>query len=217
MYQNINQQKNYWDKEVSNFDSIYSHKKGKLKNYLDKKLRWDMYERLNYTMRKSEPIEGKVILDVGCGTGRFVFEFIKRKAKKVIGIDIAPGMITTCKSVAEDNKVSDKCEFYIADPFEYKPDFKFDVCIGIGLFDYIIDALPVIRRMKELTSGKIILSFPKKGSLRAFIRKIRLNSRGCDVYFFSVSQIDKILKDAGIEKYELEKFGQLYCVTANCN
>jgi 2-polyprenyl-3-methyl-5-hydroxy-6-metoxy-1,4-benzoquinol methylase len=217
MYQNINQQKNYWDKEVSNFDSIYSHKKGKFKNYLDKKLRWDMYERLNYTMRKSDPIEGKVILDVGCGTGRFVFEFIKRKAKKVIGIDIAPSMISTCKNVAEENKVMDKCEFHIADPFEYNPNFKFDICIGIGLFDYIIDALPVIKRMKELTSGKIILSFPKKGSLRAFIRKIRLNSRGCDVYFFSVSQIEEILKDAGIDKYELEEFGQLYCITVNCN
>jgi SAM-dependent methyltransferase len=214
MYQNIEQQKNYWDKEVNEFDSIYSHQKSGFKNFLDKKLRWDMYERFNYTMRKSEPIEDKVILDVGCGTGRFVFEFIKRKAKKVIGIDIAPGMITTCKSVAEENKVSDKCEFFIADPFDYKPEFKFDICIGIGLFDYIIDPLPVIKRMKELTSGKIILSFPKKGTFRAFIRKIRLNNRGCDVYFFTPSQIENYLKEAGIEKYDFDQFGQLYCVTA---
>jgi cyclopropane fatty-acyl-phospholipid synthase-like methyltransferase len=214
MYQNIEQQKNYWNKEVGNFDSIYSHKKSGFKNYLDKKLRWDMYERFDYTMRKSEPIKDKTILDVGCGTGRFVFEFIKRQAQKVIGIDIAPGMINTCKETADKLNINDKCEFFISDPFEYKTNLKFDICIGIGLFDYIIDPLPVIKRMKELTTGRIILSFPKKGTFRAFIRKIRLNSRNCDVYFFTPEQIDRYLKDAGLEKYDFEQFGQLYCVTA---
>jgi 2-polyprenyl-3-methyl-5-hydroxy-6-metoxy-1,4-benzoquinol methylase len=215
MYQNVEQQKNYWDKEVSEFDSIYSHNKSGFKNFLDKKLRWDMYERLNYTMKNSEPIEGKTILDVGCGTGRFVFEFLRRKAKKVVGIDIAPGMINTCKKIAEETKVNDKCELYVSDPFEYKTDSRFDVCIGIGLFDYIIDPLPVIKRMKELTTGRIILSFPKKGTIRAFIRKIRLNARGCDVYFFSPDDIKGFLKETGIEKYDFDQFGQLYCITAH--
>jgi len=215
MYQNIEQQKNYWHKEVSNFDSIYSHQKSGFKNFLDKKLRWDMYERFDYTMRKSEPIEGKTILDVGCGTGRFVFEFVKRKANKVVGIDIAPGMIETCKKIADDTKANDKCEFFITDPFDFKTDMKFDVSIGIGLFDYIIEPLPVIKRMKELTTGKIILSFPKKGTFRAFIRKIRLNSRNCDVYFFSPEDIKGYLRDAGIEKYDFDEFGQLYCITAH--
>ena len=214
MYQNIEQQRNYWHKEVESFDSIYSHKKSGFKNFLDKKLRWDMYERFNYTMNNSEPIENKMILDVGCGTGRFVFEFIKRKSKKVVGIDIAPGMIETCKTIAKNTGVSDKCEFFVSDPFEYNSVLKFDICIGIGLFDYIIDPIPVIKRMKELTSGKIILSFPKKGSLRAFIRKVRLNSRGCDVYFFSVEDIKSYLKECGITNYKLDKFGQLYCITA---
>lgn len=217
MYQNIEKQKKYWDREVLEFDSIYSHQKSRFKNFLDEKLRWDMYERFDYTMRKSEPIENKVILDVGCGTGRFVFEFIKRNARKVIGIDIAPGMIKTCESLAKENNLTNKCEFYLADPFEFNKEYIFDICIGIGLFDYIIDPLPVIKRMKELTSGKIILSFPKKGSLRAFIRKIRLNLRGCDVYFFSERQIRKYMEEAGIEKFDFDKFGQLYCITAYCS
>ncbi len=216
MYQNIEKQKNYWHKEVSNFDSIYSHQKSGFKNYLDKKLRWDMYERFDYTMRNSEPIDGKEILDVGCGTGRFVFEFIRRNAKKVTGIDIAPGMIDTCKKVAAETGVTDKCDFFVTDPFDFNVENKFNISIGIGLFDYIIEPVPVIKRMKELTKDKVILSFPKSGTVRAFIRRIRLNMRGCDVYFFSRKQIESYMNEAGFTKVEYDEFGQLICVTAYC-
>jgi ubiquinone/menaquinone biosynthesis C-methylase UbiE len=213
-YQNINKQEKYWDSEVSNFDAIYSHKKSKFSNYLDKKLRWDMYRRFDYTMENSEPIEGKTFLDIGCGTGRFSLEFARRKAKEVVGIDISANMIDVCNKRAKDENLGNICSFIKTDPFEYKTDKMFNVSIGIGLFDYIIDCIPVIKRMRELSNEKIILTFPKKWSLRAFIRYVRLNLRGCDVYFFTLKKIDNIMKEAGLTKYRVEKFGQLYGVTA---
>lgn len=38
-------------------------------------------------------VEGKTILDAGCGTGYLVRKLIAKKAKRVIGIDFSPQML----------------------------------------------------------------------------------------------------------------------------
>ena len=214
MYQNIAKQEKYWDKEVESFDSIYSHQKGKLSNFLDKKLRWDMYERFNYTIKNSEPIEGSTIFDIGCGTGRFALEYAKRKAKKVIGIDISQNMVDVCIKRANKEDSASICNFIKSEPLGYITEEKFDISIGIGLFDYIKDAVPVIEKMKTVTLKKIIVTFPRKKSLRALIRKFRLSFKGCDVYFYDEKDIHRIFSETGIKNYSFEIIGQLYCVTA---
>lgn len=214
MYQNRDKQERYWNREVWSFDSIYTHKKKIILNYLDKIFRWEVYARFDYTIKHSQPIEGKTILDIGCGTGKFALEYAKQKAKEVVGIDIAANMVDLCKHRAKEENFDNICTFIKTDPFDFKTDKIFDICIGMGLFDYITDPVPVIRRMKELTSGRIILSFPIKGSLRALIRKIRLGIRGCDVHFYYKDEFIKLMEQAGLKVHDIAKFNQLYCVLA---
>jgi hypothetical protein len=49
---------------------------------------------------------------------------------------------------------------------------------------------------------------------RAPVRRVRLALKGCDVYFYSKTKIDALLKQAGFARYEIEQVGQLFCVTA---
>jgi len=207
-------QEKYWDSEVNEFDSIYSHGKSKLSNWLDKTFRWDMYARFEYTIKNSEPIKNRSFLDVGCGTGRYSIEFAKRGAGKVVGIDISKEMIKVCNLQAEKSGYQKLCTFYQTDLTKFNSENKFDVCIGIGLFDYISNPLPVISKMQKLVSDSAIMTFPRFGTWRAFIRKIRLGLKGCPVYFYSKSKIEKILTEAGFHKFEIEIVGQLYCITA---
>ena len=210
-------QKKYWDKEVQTFDSIYTHGKSSISNWLDKKFRWDMYARFNYTIQKSKPISGMTFLDVGCGTGLYSIEFAKNNASKVTGIDIADNMIKVCKERAEKENLTEKCDFYVGDLLTFNSDSKYDVVIGIGLFDYISQPFNVIKKMHDVSKDRVIFSFPRSATWRAFLRKIRLSLKGCPVYFYSKGQLDELLKKSGFKRYESEIVGQLICITAFVN
>ncbi len=214
MSQELVTQKHYWDGQAHDFDAIYSHTKGTLGNLLDSLFRWDMYQRFHYTLRQAEPIARRTFLDVGCGTGRYSLELAKRQAKRIVGLDISDVMIAICRRRASEEGFEDRTSFIQTDLLEYRPEAKFDVCLAIGLFDYIEKPLPVLAKMRECCRDKAILSFPRLWTWRAPTRKIRLGLRKCDVYFYTIAEIDALLKAAGFPEYTCEKIGQLYCVTA---
>jgi len=214
MNQELARQKSFWNEEIGSFDSIYSHRKSRVGNLLDSIFRWDMYERFNYTLKEAEPIRGASFLDVGCGTGRYSLELARLGAARVVGLDIAERMVTVCAERASREGLQERTSFLQTDLTDYHPDSRFDVVIGIGLFDYIRDPLPVLAKMRESIDGRAILSFPRRWTWRAPVRRARLAIKGCDVYFYTTIEIERLLKTAGFARYEITRVGQLHCVTA---
>jgi 2-polyprenyl-3-methyl-5-hydroxy-6-metoxy-1,4-benzoquinol methylase len=216
MKDEILSQRDYWNREAAAFEQIYSHKKSGFWNLLDRVFRKDMFERFAFTIRHCAPIEGRTFLDVGCGSGQYSIELARKGAAKVVGIDIAENMLQRCRTLAEQSGAQDRCAFIHTDLLQYKPEAPYDVSIGIGLFDYIRDPLPVLQKMREVTRDKAILSFPRLWTWRAPVRKVRLALRGCSVYFYSRKHIAALLSEAGFAKVAFEKVGKLYCVSAFC-
>jgi 2-polyprenyl-3-methyl-5-hydroxy-6-metoxy-1,4-benzoquinol methylase len=207
-------QREYWNNEADAFSRIYSHRKSKLSNMLDSVFRKDMYDRYVFTIKNCEPVQGRTFLDVGCGNGLYSLELARKGAKKVVGIDIAEVMIGLCKDAAAKENLDDRCFFEQTDLLAYEGKSKFDVSFGIGLFDYISDPLPVLTKMRELSTDKAIMAFPRFWTWRAPIRKARLNARGCDVYFYTKSRIKELMDQAGFKRHEVHKVGKLHCVIA---
>jgi cyclopropane fatty-acyl-phospholipid synthase-like methyltransferase len=213
MKEEIVAQQQYWNNQAGEFHRIYSHEKSSTSNFLDRVFRKDMYERFVYTITHSAPYEGRTYLDVGCGSGVYSVELATKGAQKVVGIDIAEHMLALCNDLARREKVADKCEFAHSDLLKYSARQKFDVVIGIGLFDYIGDALPVLKKMKDVAHDKVIVAFPRLWTWRAPIRKARLAMRGCNVYFYSRGKVARLMKEAGFARCEIEQVGKLFCVT----
>jgi len=212
----IQAQRAFWNSEADAFQSIYTHRKSKFFNTLDQIFRKDMYERYQFTIANCEPIEGRTFLDVGCGNGLYSLELARRGARKVVGLDIAEVMIGLCKRASVDQNLDDRCTFIQTDLLEWdNSGMKFDVSFGIGLFDYISDPLPVLRQMRELSTDKAIMAFPRLWTWRAPVRKVRLTMKGCDVFFYSAARINKLMKDAGFSRHTITKVGKLYCVVAH--
>jgi 2-polyprenyl-3-methyl-5-hydroxy-6-metoxy-1,4-benzoquinol methylase len=207
-------QREYWNNEADAFQRIYTHRKSKLSNMLDSVFRKDMYDRYVFTIKHCEPIQDRTFLDVGCGNGLYSLELARKGAAKVLGIDIAEVMIGLCKDAAQKENLDDRCFFEQSDLLAYEGKTKFDVSFGIGLFDYISDPLPVLTKMRELSTDKAILAFPRYWTWRAPIRKMRLNARGCDVYFYTKSRIKELMEQAGFKRHEVHKVGKLHCVIA---
>ena len=215
MSNEIQAQRAFWNSEADAFQSIYTHRKSKFFNTLDQIFRKDMYERYQFTIANCEPIEGRTFLDVGCGNGLYSLELARRGARKVVGLDIAEVMIGLCKKASVDQSLDDRCTFIQTDLLEWdNSGMKFDVSFGIGLFDYISDPLPVLRQMRELSTDKAIMAFPRLWTWRAPVRKVRLTMKGCDVFFYSAARINKLMKDAGFSRHTLTRVGKLYCVVA---
>ena len=212
MSNEIQAQRAFWNSEADAFQRIYTHRKSKFSNTLDQIFRKDMYERYQFTIANCEPIKGRTFLDVGCGNALYSLELARKGAAKVVGIDIAEVMIGLCKKSAEEQNLSDRCTFIQTDLLEYNPDTKFDVSFGIGLFDYIKNPLPVLTKMREVSTDKAIMAFPRLYTWRAPVRKVRLTMKGCDVYFYSAARINKLMKGAGFSRHTLTKVGKLYCV-----
>jgi len=209
----IQAQRAFWNSEADTFQRIYTHKKSKFSNTLDQVFRKDMYERFQFTIANCEPIPGRTFLDVGCGNGLYDFELVRRGARKVVGLDIAEVMVGLCQKASAEQNFDDRCTFIQTDLLEWdNAGAKFDVSFGIGLFDYISDPLPVLRRMRELSTDKAIMAFPRLWTWRAPVRKVRLTIKGCDVFFYSAARINKLMKDAGFSRHTLTKVGKLYCV-----
>jgi ubiquinone/menaquinone biosynthesis C-methylase UbiE len=210
----IDTQSRYWNSEAEAFSSIYSHEKSAFGQWLDRTFRQDMYERYEFTLAACEPVAGRSFLDVGCGNGLYSVELARRGAGSVVGLDIAEGMLERCRKAAAAAGVQETCSFVHSDLLNYEPDGTFDVSFGIGLFDYISDPLPVLAKMRAVTSGSVIAAFPRLGTWRAPVRKARLAVKGCPVYFYSRRKVDRLLREAGFQSHAVTTVGKLFCVVA---
>lgn len=214
MNEEILAQRKYWNKEADAFQKIYTHKKSNFSNALDRIFRKDMYDRFVFTIENCEPISNRTFLDVGCGNGLYSLDLARKGAAKVTGLDIAEVMVDLCQRAAEAEQLDDRCTFQQTDLLDYDSPGSFDVSFGIGLFDYIRDPLPVLKKMRAVSNDKVIGSFPRYWTWRAPIRKARLTLRGCDVFFYTRTRLDQLMREAGFSRHTITTVGKLYCVVA---
>ncbi len=127
---------------------------------------WDNFE----TKIVNELIEvnGKVVLDLGCGGGRYALSLCQ-KAKKVIGIDISDNLIQIAKK-----KLSPEMpiEFLVGDATRtcFKDEY-FDVVVSLGMLEYLENPTPFLVEIERVLkpSGEFVFVFHnRKSSIRSF-------------------------------------------------
>ncbi len=73
-------------------------------------------------------LQGKTVIDFGCGSGILAIAALKLGAKRAIGIDIDPQAITASEYNAQNNGVSDKLELYL--PHQMPKNLQADVMVA---------------------------------------------------------------------------------------
>src|SRR5512140_3113144 len=207
--------RNHSDDDASRFDAIYNEKKGVFARFVDNYWRGVVQKRLELNVENLRPLDGKRILDVGCGSGRFCIAFAKEGAQ-VIGVDFASAMIDIAKQLAKSHGVANRCDFRVgAFPDAIKDsEGPFDASTANGFFDYIDEPVPIIAAMRELTSGKMIMSFPKAVEWRVPVRRLRFWMKGTPLFLYREQQVRDILKEAGVVDYEFIYLDRDYLVVA---
>jgi ubiquinone/menaquinone biosynthesis C-methylase UbiE len=207
--------KKFWNDIAQDFDAIYTgDKKSAIARTMDRLFRKDIYQRFDWVMRKAGDVRGQTVCDIGCGSGRFVAEFARRGAQRVVGVDVAPNMLKLASDLVAEQGTSSVCEFVHADVVDWNTSEKFDTTIAIGLWDYIEHPAERLRIIRRMTRGKFLSAWPRFWTWRMPVRKIRLTIAGCPVYFFRRAQVYQLLEEAGFRVETCEVIGKLFCVDA---
>ena len=209
------QVRRFWNDIAQDFDAIYTGKgKSGFSRTLDRVFRKDIYQRFDWVMRKTGDVRGKAICDIGCGSGRFIAEFAKNGATRVVGVDVAPNMLKLARDLVDSRGVGQVCEFVHADVIDWKPAETFDTTIAIGFWDYIADPTERLQLIRKFTRGQFLSAWPRYWTWRMPVRKVRLKVAGCPVYFFKRNQVLQLLENTGFQVQTCEVVGKLFCVDA---
>ena len=73
--------------DARRFDAIYAEHKGVFSRWIDDVWRGVVRRRFDLTLTRLEPLRGKSVLDVGCGSGRYCLAFAERGAARVVMVE----------------------------------------------------------------------------------------------------------------------------------
>ncbi|KKW19671.1 MAG: 2-polyprenyl-3-methyl-5-hydroxy-6-metoxy-1, 4-benzoquinol methylase [Parcubacteria group bacterium GW2011_GWA2_51_10] len=146
--------------------------------------------------------KGKRVLDVGCGTGLFVFEVAKRGAKTV-GVDYSSEAIV----VAKKDHTSPNIEFRCENIFRSKTlKEKFDVVVSLGTLEHLDDPYVALLKFKSLLKphGSIILTCPNwvnpRGLVLQTLEKLfDAPITLADIHYFSPKTFEAWAKKLGMK------------------
>ena len=192
-----------WVDEAKNFDDQYTEStplKGIpfIGNYVKKdlKLRQDIITEI------LGDVNGKTILDLGCGVGRFA-HYLANQGAYVIGYDISNEAIELANSYKDKLNLNDKCEFHTIDLEEIEMFPDADIWIGVGLWQYLINPIKILSKINDYPS--FVTDLPRKYHWINPGRKVyRTMLKGIKFKSYTVRSVNKLLDKCGIINFNID-------------
>lgn len=172
----------------------------------------------NPIIKKMMPnLKNKKILDLGCGDGNMSEYFIKKGAKKVVGIDVSTNMIEEAKK----NNKYDNVEYYLMKMENIsKITEKFDLVYSSLAFHYVKDYNKLLKNIYSLLKTNGILLYSQESPLNTSIiidkskmsNKILLNNKTYALIsdYGNESERNILWNDIVVTKYH-----RTYCTIVN--
>jgi 2-polyprenyl-6-hydroxyphenyl methylase/3-demethylubiquinone-9 3-methyltransferase len=171
--------------------------------------------RINY-IESLIKLDGKHILDVGCGGG-ILAEGLATKGAHVTGIDMADKGLSVAKLHLHESKLDIKYEKSSAEDFAVKHKCMFDVVTCMEMLEHVPDPTSVVRACADLVKpgGLIVFSTISK-TPKAFLFAIvgaehilRLLPKGTHEYkkFITPSTLARMARESGLEVAKTKGMG----------
>ncbi len=196
----------YFTDRARLFDALYEEENAATRAF-NKVFRRPMFTRYVLTLGALGDLKGRRILDVGCGSGRYAVELALAGAE-VVGIDFSPEMLVMANERARAAGVQDRVTFIEGDFIKWagQVEKRFDVAFAMGVLDYVDDAPGFIKMMADV-ADEVIASFPSPTPVRMPLRKLRYKMRGCPVYFYWRSEIERMYRGASLNNLDVRPLG----------
>ena len=194
----------FFNSFAESFDTLYDGKRNPLMRWFDRRFRSDMFLRFALTFEALGDLAGTTVLDVGCGSGPYVIEALKRGAHRVTAVDPAPNMLALTRARVAGAGVSGRCRL-VEGVFPVVALEPHDHAIVMGVMDYVADAETFLVTLHRLVRRTAAMSFPSRHWFRTPIRRARYRLRRCPVYFYDETDIRELASRAGFSSVEVRK------------
>jgi 2-polyprenyl-3-methyl-5-hydroxy-6-metoxy-1,4-benzoquinol methylase len=152
-------------------------------------------------------IEGKSVLDIGCGTGGLIHEIAKKGASHAYGIDYSKSAIKTAMGKYQLNN----CTYSNMDFNNWKE--SIDIIISCGTFEHMDEPWEMMRKVSNLLKqeGELILTCPHFYNIRGLVwitlqKLLNVPMSLTDVHSISPADMAKWAKDAGLKIVAVESY-----------
>ena len=107
-------------------------------------------------------LEGKKVLDLGCGFGEHCVQYIQAGATKVVGIDISEKMLEVAKMENNDPRIT-----YINTPMENISEIKetFDIVVSSLAIHYVEDFDTLVQDVYEMLNDEGLFIFSQENPI----------------------------------------------------
>lgn len=195
----------YFERAADSFDKLYNEDgQTPFWRWVNRHFRSDIVARYIQTCDHISHSRARSVLDVGCGSGRYLAAFAGMGVDRLVGIDLSQPMLDLAlqqiTSVGHRNT-----DLICANYDDFTPDEQFDVVVAMGFFDYQTNPVAVLERMRSMASHSVIASFPSRHWFRTPLRQIRYKLKKCPVYFYNPEQIAEIAERSGYAYVETTK------------
>src|SRR5262245_14352531 len=141
-------------------------------------------------------LEGKSVLDLGCGSGQ-VSVLAASMGAQVHGLDIAPRMLEIARRAAEGAGVAGGTRFEEADVSTAAlPDA--DVVLLIGVVEYYREFEGLVRRAAAAARQALVIAHTNRVAYRMLLRRLLFRLEGASVYFHPIEPVRAAAESAGL-------------------
>ena len=144
------------------------------------------------------PVEGKDVLEIACGTGRFTVMLAERGAN-ITGLDISAEMLSQARDKARAAGVADHVDLMRGDagrlPFR---DNEFDAVIAMRFFHLADTPAAYLEELKRVSREQVMFDTFKSYSARSVYNwALPMGSR-----LYARSEVESLIESAGLELVE---------------
>lgn len=127
---------------------------------------WLFWKRVDTALRLCSDIDGRTVLDFGCG-GCATFKYLAKRCRRIVGCDESLSLARDVVRV-----LGIQAELY-GDLFSV-PDTRFDYVLALDVLEHIPDSRSIILHFKKLLArrGRVIVSGPTENLLYRVGRKL---------------------------------------------
>ncbi|MFB6143378.1 MAG: class I SAM-dependent methyltransferase [Halorientalis sp.] len=146
------------------------------------------------------PVEGRDVLEIACGTGRFTVMLAQRGAE-VVGLDISGPMLQQGREKARRMGVADHLEFMRGDagrlPF---PDDSFDTVMAMRFFHLADQPAAFLSEMRRVSREQVFFdTFNRYTTRSLYTWALPMGSR-----LYSRTEVDRLLESADLALADAE-------------